>query len=122
MKHDEVRLNPALTANESSPNTNPEPSERPVAKNQSARRNNSAASTGIRVRQWTTSELRENLGRSVIKGARTRLAVRRALERLGSKATPALEGVAGPLAFEKNHDIAGRAVVISSISRSRGDR
>jgi branched-chain amino acid transport system substrate-binding protein len=62
------------------------------------------------------------IGRSVIKGAHTRLAVRRALERLGSKDSPAIEGVAGPLAFEKNHDIAGRAVVISTIGNARGDR
>ncbi|MBL0169416.1 MAG: ABC transporter substrate-binding protein [Gemmatimonadaceae bacterium] len=62
------------------------------------------------------------IGRSVIKGARTRLAVRRALERLGTAGSPALEGVAGPVAFEKNHDIARRAVVISTVGAAAGRR
>lgn len=58
------------------------------------------------------------IGRSVLKGARTRLALRRSLERLGTAASPAIEGAAGLIAFEKNHDIAGRSVVITTI---RGD-
>ncbi|MEQ1689847.1 MAG: ABC transporter substrate-binding protein [Gemmatimonas sp.] len=59
------------------------------------------------------------IGRSVIKGASTRLAVRRALERLGTKDSPAIEGVAGRVAFEKNHDIAGRSVVVTTIGTAR---
>ncbi len=55
------------------------------------------------------------IGRSVHKGARTRLALRRSLERYGTAGTPALEGAAGMVTFENNHDIANRAVVISSI-------
>jgi branched-chain amino acid transport system substrate-binding protein len=55
------------------------------------------------------------IGRSVLKGARTRLALRRSLERLGSAGSPAIEGAAGLIAFEKNHDIAGRSVVINTI-------
>lgn len=58
------------------------------------------------------------IGRSVLKGARTRLALRRSLERLGTAGSPAIEGAAGLIAFEKNHDIAGRSVVITTI---RGD-
>ncbi len=54
------------------------------------------------------------IGRSVQAGARTRLAVRIALERLGHDSTP-IEGVAGPIAFELNHDIAGRSVVVTTI-------
>ncbi len=56
-----------------------------------------------------------SIGRAVNKGARTRLALRRSLERLGTKASPAVEGAAGLIAFEKNHDISGRAVVITTI-------
>ena len=60
------------------------------------------------------------IGRSVAKGARTRLALRQALEHLGTHDTPAIEGVGGPIAFEKNHDVAGRAVVITAIGTGRG--
>lgn len=55
------------------------------------------------------------IGSAVNKGARTRLAVRRSLERLGTPSAPALEGAAGMIAFEKNHDISGRSVVITTI-------
>ncbi len=58
------------------------------------------------------------IGRSVQKGANTRAAVRHALEILGTKQSPAIEGVAGMLAFQRNHDIAVRAVVITSIRNS----
>jgi branched-chain amino acid transport system substrate-binding protein len=64
------------------------------------------------------------IGRSVLKGARTRLALRRSLERLGTAGSPAIEGAAGLIAFEKNHDIAGRSVVITTIrggTRASGD-
>ncbi len=54
------------------------------------------------------------IGRSVLAGARTRSAVKDALERLGHGAAP-IEGVAGPIAFERNHDIAGRSVVVTTI-------
>jgi branched-chain amino acid transport system substrate-binding protein len=64
------------------------------------------------------------IGRSVLKGARTRLALRRSLERLGTAGSPAIEGAAGLIAFEKNHDIAGRSVVVTTIrggTRVSGD-
>lgn len=54
------------------------------------------------------------IGRAVLGGARTRVAVKDALEKLGHGTAP-VEGVAGPIAFEKNHDIAGRAVVVTTI-------
>ncbi len=60
------------------------------------------------------------IGRSAIQGATTRPAVRRALERLGSTGVPPLEGVAGRIAFEKNHDIAGRTVLISTVRTQTG--
>ena len=60
------------------------------------------------------------IGRSAIQGATTRIAVRRALERLGSTGAPTLEGVAGRIAFEKNHDIAGRTVLISTVRTQTG--
>ncbi|MCC6241687.1 MAG: ABC transporter substrate-binding protein [Gemmatimonadaceae bacterium] len=55
------------------------------------------------------------IGRSVNKGARTRLALRRSLERLGTNGTPKLEGASGLIAFEKNHDITTRRVFMASI-------
>ncbi len=55
------------------------------------------------------------IGSAVHKGAQTRLAVRRSLERLGGAGSPAIEGAAGMIAFDKNHDIAGRSVVITTI-------
>jgi branched-chain amino acid transport system substrate-binding protein len=54
------------------------------------------------------------IGRSVLAGARTRLAVKEALERLGHGTAP-IEGVVGPIAFERNHDIAARSVVVTTI-------
>ena len=56
------------------------------------------------------------IGRAVLAGARTRVAVRDALERLGNGVAP-VQGVAGPIAFERDHDIAGRAVVVTTIGR-----
>jgi branched-chain amino acid transport system substrate-binding protein len=57
------------------------------------------------------------IGRTVINGARTRPALRHALETLGSKEHPAIEGAGGLIAFERNHDIARRGVVIAAASR-----
>jgi branched-chain amino acid transport system substrate-binding protein len=54
------------------------------------------------------------IGRSVLAGAHTRLAVKESLERLGH-AVPPVEGVVGPIAFERTHDIAGRSVVVTTI-------
>lgn len=54
------------------------------------------------------------VGRTVINGARTRSALRLALERVGNGA-PSVDGVAGRIAFEKNHDIKGRTVVITRV-------
>ena len=60
------------------------------------------------------------IGKTVLGGARTRLAVRRALEQLGSAGTAAVEGVAGRIRFDKNHDVSGRSVVVTSIGDVRG--
>lgn len=54
------------------------------------------------------------VGRTVIAGARSRAALRLALERVGNGA-PSVDGVAGRIAFEPNHDIKGRTVVITRI-------
>jgi len=54
------------------------------------------------------------IGRTVLAGARTRVAVKDALEKLGHGTAP-VAGVVGPIAFENNHDIAGRAVVVTTI-------
>lgn len=58
------------------------------------------------------------VGRTVAAGARTRAALRIALERVGNGA-PSVDGVTGRIAFEKNHDIKGRSVVVTRIP---GDR
>lgn len=55
------------------------------------------------------------IGRSVQRGASTRNAVRLSLEKLTTKGAEAIEGVNGRIAFEKNHDISGRSVVITTI-------
>lgn len=55
------------------------------------------------------------IGRSVLNGATSRAAVRAALEKLGTSGVPAIEGVNGRIAFERNHDIASRSVVITTI-------
>lgn len=60
------------------------------------------------------------IGKTVLGGARTRAAVRRALEHLGSAGTAAVEGVAGRIRFDKNHDIAGRSVVVTTVGDVRG--
>ena len=60
------------------------------------------------------------IGRSVINGANSRAELRVALEQLGTKANPAVEGAGGRITFAKNHDIAGRAVVITTIGPVRG--
>jgi branched-chain amino acid transport system substrate-binding protein len=54
------------------------------------------------------------IGRTVASGARTRGALRLALERVGNGA-PSVDGVAGRIAFLANHDIKGRSVVITRI-------
>lgn len=55
------------------------------------------------------------IGRTVISGARTRGALRLALERIGNGA-PSVDGVAGRIAFLSNHDIKGRSIVITRIT------
>lgn len=55
------------------------------------------------------------IGRTVASGARTRSALRQALERVGNGA-PSIDGVAGRIAFLTNHDIKGRRVVITRIT------
>ena len=59
------------------------------------------------------------MGRTIISGARTRAALRLALEKIGNGA-PSVDGVAGRIAFERNHDIKGRSVVIVRVDRARG--
>jgi branched-chain amino acid transport system substrate-binding protein len=58
-------------------------------------------------------------GRTIIGGARTRAALRLALEQIGHGA-PSVDGVAGRIAFERNHDIQGRNVVIVRVDRVHG--
>jgi branched-chain amino acid transport system substrate-binding protein len=53
------------------------------------------------------------IGRAVQSGARTRPAVREALERFGRNGTPALEGAGGSIAFNTKHDVVGRTVVVA---------
>lgn len=60
------------------------------------------------------------MGRTIISGARTRAALRLALEKIGNGA-PSVDGVAGRIAFERNHDIKGRSVVIVRVDRVRGN-
>lgn len=55
------------------------------------------------------------VGRTVSNGVRTRTALRLALEKVGNGA-PSIDGVAGRIAFEKNHDIKGRTVVVTRVS------
>ena len=54
------------------------------------------------------------IGKSVVGGARTRSAVRDAIERLGN-GTPAIDGAGGSIAFGQNHDAAGRTVAVTMI-------
>ncbi|AMW04110.1 ABC transporter substrate-binding protein [Gemmatimonas phototrophica] len=54
------------------------------------------------------------VGRTVANGVRTRAALRLALEQVGNGA-PSVDGVVGRIAFEKNHDIKGRTVVITRV-------
>ena len=53
------------------------------------------------------------LGRSIQSGARTRPAVREALEQVGRNGKPALQGAGGSIAFNTKHDVSGRSVVIA---------
>lgn len=55
------------------------------------------------------------IGRTIANGARSRIALRIALERVGNGA-PSVDGVAGRIAFEKTHDIKGRPVAITRIA------
>ena len=54
------------------------------------------------------------IGKSVVAGAHTRKALRDAIERIGN-GTTAIDGAGGRIAFGKNHDIAGRTVVVTRI-------
>jgi len=53
------------------------------------------------------------IGRSVLRGARNRSALRDALERID--AANALEGAGGDIAFDAKHDITGRTIVIATV-------
>jgi branched-chain amino acid transport system substrate-binding protein len=53
-------------------------------------------------------------GRTALNGARSRMALRLALEQVGNQA-PSVDGVGGRIAFDKDHDIKGRSVVVTRI-------
>ncbi|HEY0931083.1 MAG TPA: branched-chain amino acid ABC transporter substrate-binding protein [Gemmatimonas sp.] len=57
------------------------------------------------------------IGRTVAGGANTRPALRIAMERIGNGA-PSVDGVVGRIAFEKDHDIKGRPVLITQLMRA----
>jgi branched-chain amino acid transport system substrate-binding protein len=54
------------------------------------------------------------VGRTALNGARSRTALRLALEQVGNQA-PSVDGVGGRIAFDKNHDIKGRSVMVTRI-------
>lgn len=54
------------------------------------------------------------IGKVIQSGARTRSAVRDALEQLG-RSSPAIDGVGGRIAFGADHDIAGRTIAVTAI-------
>lgn len=60
------------------------------------------------------------IGHTIRTGANTRKAVQQALQRLGGKDSPAVEGAGGMIAFESDHDISGRTVVITQIGARSG--
>lgn len=60
------------------------------------------------------------IGHTIRAGAKTRKAVQQALQLLGGKDSPAVEGAGGMIAFEADHDISGRTVVITQIGTARG--
>jgi branched-chain amino acid transport system substrate-binding protein len=57
------------------------------------------------------------IGRTVAAGARTRGSLRQALAKIGNGA-PSVDGVAGRIAFDEKHDIKGRSVVITRVTRA----
>jgi branched-chain amino acid transport system substrate-binding protein len=57
------------------------------------------------------------IGRAIQSGARTRAAVRSALEKIDASA--ALDGAGGKIAFNSKHDVAGRSVVVSFARKSQ---
>jgi branched-chain amino acid transport system substrate-binding protein len=54
------------------------------------------------------------LGRTASRGARTRAALRLALEHVGN-AAPAIEGVGGPVGFTARHDVKSRRLVVARV-------
>ena len=54
-----------------------------------------------------------SIGRAVQSGARTRPAIREALERFGRNGVPPIEGAGGRIAFNTKHDVMGRTVVVA---------
>ncbi len=63
------------------------------------------------------------IGRTAARGARTRAALRLALERVGS-AAPAIEGVSGRIGFLASHDVKARRLFVTRVDStvSAGDR
>lgn len=59
------------------------------------------------------------IGRTVAAGAHTRASLRLSLEDIGNQA-PSRDGVIGRIAFDKNHDIRDRPIIITRAGRSSG--
>lgn len=59
------------------------------------------------------------IGQSIRGGANTRVAVRDALEKMGTGKFPGVEGAGGLIVFEPDHDIKGRSVVVTQIGSNR---
>ncbi len=55
------------------------------------------------------------IGRTAGRGARTRAALRLALEKVGS-AAPSIEGAGGPIGFKVNHDVQSRQLFVARVS------
>ncbi len=55
------------------------------------------------------------IGRTATRGARTRTALRLALEKVGS-AAPAIDGAGGPIGFRGNHDVQARRLFVARVA------
>jgi branched-chain amino acid transport system substrate-binding protein len=55
------------------------------------------------------------IGRTATRGARTRTALRLALEKVGS-AAPSIDGAGGPIGFRSNHDVQARRLFVARVA------
>lgn len=55
------------------------------------------------------------IGRTATRGARTRMALRLALEKVGS-AAPSIDGAGGPIGFRGNHDVQARRLFVARVA------